>query len=627
MRFIQLHPNLIDLPGLWRSFRYAVYELGLLGVVVAAFLVTYIHRFHAPLTALEPHVSFVATLWSVCVGLRFLICGTLNQRAARWFNACIVTASLIAFGACEIGFVIGLAFWGRIPTWPLIETYIPRSSDLLDALELSPALVHTSFAGVVSFLVLRLSRPSAFVHWIMPAARQVPRTWLILLSLSASLVVSVRLYEFTADPPTGSGEPFSMMLFPGQHSDTGQTPLTKSSGLDAAEVDARADYVMSSAARRKNVILIVGDALRADRMSAYGYSRKTTPYIDSLVVSGRAGMGRMASVCSESSCGLMAIAQSRYAHQFPSRPITLYEVLQRHGYAVRMILGGDHTNFYGLRASFGKVDGYFDGSMAEGYYPNDDRLVLDRVANLPVWDGKPVMMQLHLMSSHPLGKRYADFDCFVPSKKYLQFGRGVVTPSEESIESAGNYYDNGVLQFDSMVRGILEKLTLKGYLEDAIVLITADHGEMLGEHGRFSHGAAVYQPALRVPFVVIGFGNDGFARQDPSRLSSQVDIAPSVLRELNMPIPRTWSGRALQDDENRDYVFFQQQNEVGLFDVRGRNSLWKYWLNLADNKEYAFDLSADEREAENLIDAVAPVERSRWRLAVMGMGASVSFHD
>ena len=62
----------------------------------------------------------------------------------------------------------------------------------------------------------------------------------------------------------------------------------------------------------------------------------------------------------------------------------MQQVLKLHGYRIHMILGGDHTNFYGLKELYGNVDTYFDGSQAPEYFKNDDRLVVDRTKALPI---------------------------------------------------------------------------------------------------------------------------------------------------------------------------------------------------------------------------------------------------
>lgn len=600
-------------------------DLGLVVAVVATFLLVYVFRFGQSAVAVMPHIALVATLWGACLTLRLVICRAVqSDRLARWINASIVGTSLLVLGICEMAFVVGLSSWGRVPTWPLVRTYAAHPVELLSALELSPVVFASMLAAFASLLLVAFSRPASPSQWVIAFASRVPGRWLLILFVTGSLVVSVRLYSFVVSPPVETREPFSLMLFPEQGARPGQTRSTYAHSLDVAESSARAAYVPAAPSRPRNVVLIVGDALRADHMSVNGYSRRTTPYIDSLVSSGRArSAGSMVSVCAESSCGLMAIAQSRYAHRFPEKPITLYEVLRLHGYSVRLIFSGDHTNFYGLRDSFGTVDEYVDGSMAAGYYANDDRLVIDRLSALPPWDGRPVMMQLHLMSSHVLGRRMDAFERFRPFVNYARFGKNS-SKNPESIRQANNFYDNGVLQFDAMVRATIEALSVKGYLQDAIVVITADHGEMLGEHGAFSHSAHVYQEALKIPFIVVDFGGNGIGHWHMSGLLSQVDIAPTILHELDVPIPSTWDGHALQRERQRRYVYFQQGAQVGLFDVGAIDQVWKYWLNLSSGEQFAFNLSHANSEGRNEIADASDAARSRWRLAVIGAGASVA---
>src|SRR5690606_8624800 len=111
---------------------------------------------------------------------------------------------------------------------------------------------------------------------------------------------------------------------------------------------------------------------------------------------------------------------------------------------------------------------------------------------------------------------------------------------------ATNYYDNGVVQFDRVVSQLLEHLQHKGYLDNALVVITGDHGELLGEHGQFSHAKTVYDAVLRVPFVLIRYGYEADQQLRSDMVSSQVDIAPTILSELRMPLPSTWVGTPIQ---------------------------------------------------------------------------------
>jgi len=356
------------------------------------------------------------------------------------------------------------------------------------------------------------------------------------------------------------------------------------------------------------VILIVVDALRPGHTEPYGYHRPTTPHLSKRVA--QAGMVRINHVygsCSESTCGLASLASSRYLHNYPPNPLSLPEVLQLHGYAIHMILGGDHTNHYNLRNVYGKVNNYFDGSMAKGFYMNDDSFVLNKTRALPRWGGNPIMLQYHLMSNHVLGKRLPAYTLFKPAASYAGKTRG--GPDVRYT----NFYDNGVLQTDAIIHAILTDLEAKHYLDHSIVVITADHGESLGEKGVRAHGNSINEEALRIPLFISGMGELAVA---PGQPVGQVDIAPSILHELKLPIPPNWDGLPLQSGARRrpgdGFLHFSMREHIGLLDTRTPGPL-KYRRNAQDNMEAVYDLVSDPSEQHNVIESLAQPRRLEWR--------------
>jgi hypothetical protein len=265
-----------------------------------------------------------------------------------------------------------------------------------------------------------------------------------------------------------------------------------------------------------------------------------------------------------------------------------------------MILGGDHTNFNGLKELYGAVDSYFDGSQAHGYFNNDDQLVVDRAKSLAPWDGRPVIIQFHLMSAHLLGKRHDASIRFIPSGSYAP----PRYRSAELVERAINFYDNGVIQADSIIHELLTTLQAKGYLENSLVVITGDHGELLGEHGFFGHAGSVREEALRIPLIFVSYGYVPVEFPNNRGPASQVDIAPTILVELGMARPATWAGTPLQTTEIRDYSYFEQGNNVGLINYRDRLNIWKYWIDKQSKEQHAFNLSIDPQERVNAIDSL-----------------------
>lgn len=593
--------------------------------IAAAFLVVYVVHHAAPVQAVSPHLALFATLWCgmLCVRLAVWRWAS-SEDLARWINAGLTTAALLTVVGYYSLVLIGLNSWGRVISWRLIEAYSTQLDDLLRALGV-PAM--PAFAGVIALtvvLTMVIAGAPTRADWLAPAARAMsPHLAFVCVFIGLS-AVSVRLYAFAADPPARDGEPVSLTMFPEQAMRAGQSHrIGGAPALEAAEAEVWRTYAAGPQAVRRNVVLIVGDALRPDHMGVNGYRRQTTPFLDTMARAGQLSKPeRMLAVCAESLCGLLAISRSKYVHQFAERAFTLQEALKRHGYAIHMILGGDHTNFYGLRQAYGEVDSYFDGASARGYYVNDDALVLDRVAALPEWDGRPVMFQFHLMSAHGLGARHESAARYQPEANYYTRSGRPVARSGAVDPGASNFYDNGVRQFDRVVSELLAQLERKGYLQNAVVAIAGDHGELLGEHGRFGHARTLFEPVLRVPFILLHFGYRPDRPIPSGAVSSQVDIAPTLLTELRMPIPSTWAGRPLQSNGMRDFLYFQQGAEVGLLDLRDRGRIWKYWMDFRTGRELAFDVTSRVDETQDRLDTIAAELRQDWRRQVMAGGAA-----
>ena len=291
--------------------------------------------------------------------------------------------------------------------------------------------------------------------------------------------------------------------------------------------------------------------------------------------------------------------------------MTLHEVLKKHGYRVHLVFGGDHINFYGIDKIYGPVDSYFDGASQRGRYVNDDRLVIDRLAGFPRWDSKPTMFQFHLMSAHALGERFADTPEFGPGVSYAGVRRGA--SAEETQLLATNHYDRGVLQADAVISKLLYQLHERGYLDDAVVVITGDHGESLGERGRYSHAHSVWEESLRVPLIVLTFGKARRGSLTARRLISQVDVAPSVLHMLGLPQPTTWRGVPIQVEKARRYIHFQQGQAIGLVDTTSAGGLLKHWVDAHSGEQHTFNLSIDPGEKVDVTDKVPAVLRQQWR--------------
>jgi glucan phosphoethanolaminetransferase (alkaline phosphatase superfamily) len=586
----------------------------------AVFLALYVGRELAPVESVAPHLRIVAVALVALWMVRLATAASLGARAARIVGAALGALFLAAVLAYYTLVLIGLQAWGRVVSLELLVAYGSQLSKFAEALGIALAPAAAVLAGALALLAAATWLYLGRFDWAPLAARAIRAPLVALIVVAGTAACGLEFYRFLAGPPTAEYEPLSLTLNPllaARDVNGHAVDRLAAARRDAVQDAARRAYRPAAGAQRRNVILIVVDALRADHMGIYGYGRDTTPHLQTLQRAGKLRLAPSArAVCASSMCGLLAIATSQFVHQFSDRPITLQEVLRRHGYKVHMLLAGDHTLFYGLKQAYGEVDSYFDAQAAgQMRYMNDDRVVLDRLAGFEPWDGRPVMMQFHLMSAHSLGARDPKSVRYTPARNYaLMHEAG---DDVEASTSAVNFYDNGVLQADAMIGALLEMLARKGYLHDAVVAITADHGEALGEHGLFQHANSAHEEVLRVPLVLLSYGYVPAARIDGERLASQVDIAPTLLAELGLPVPATWQGRALQQAAAAPFVEFQERWEIGLFDLRDPHKLWKYWFDMRSGAEYAFDIAADPHERFNLIGRVPTPLAADWRSRVL----------
>jgi tetratricopeptide (TPR) repeat protein len=103
-------------------------------------------------------------------------------------------------------------------------------------------------------------------------------------------------------------------------------------------------------------------------------------------------------------------------------------------------------------------------------------------------------------------------------------------------------YDAEIASADAQLGRLLDTLQLQGRLADTLVVVTGDHGEMLGEHGEATHGFFIYDAVTHIPVIVSGPGVPSREVADQVRI---VDLMPTSLDLLGVPIPSTVQGTSL----------------------------------------------------------------------------------
>jgi arylsulfatase A-like enzyme len=308
------------------------------------------------------------------------------------------------------------------------------------------------------------------------------------------------------------------------------------------------------------VVLIVVDTLRADRLGAWGYTeRPTSPHLDAWLSRARVyEHGFSTSPWTLPSMASLYTGRWTVNHgagrleQHPDAPTatplrpelpTLAERFQAAGYATGAIV----TNTF-LAPVFGVARGFSDYDF-EAAGVTRSRRADEVVRRAFVWidlhADRPFLLFVHFFDPHmaydappPFRGRFSKGLGKTLSEPVVDVGRlraeaGSLPDADRRLVAAA--YDEEVAFVDSQLGVLLDGLEQRGVLRNALVVLTADHGEELFDHGGFEHGHALWQEILHVPLAIWGPGVR--AGRETSAVSL-VDITPTLLDAAGLaPLP------------------------------------------------------------------------------------------
>jgi len=194
----------------------------------------------------------------------------------------------------------------------------------------------------------------------------------------------------------------------------------------------------------------------------------------------------------------------------------------------------------------------------------------------------------------------------------LLFKRGKNKPEEMSKSDLGDLfdlYDAEIRYIDHEIKSFLDELSEMGILDDTFVIITADHGEEFGEHGNFGHGdfgeqyGKLYDELIHVPLIIYNSPYKNVKVDEPVGL---VDVAPTILDLLGIPVPKSFQGRSLVPlirGEGKSSGAISECLQKGRMVISYRTKEWKYIFNEADNQRELYNIENDPKEMKNLYES------------------------
>ena len=186
-----------------------------------------------------------------------------------------------------------------------------------------------------------------------------------------------------------------------------------------------------------------------------------------------------------------------------------------------------------------------------------------------------------------------------------------LTPTAEQLRRLRAYYLANVTMIDEAIGRLLETLASQGYLDEALIVFTSDHGDTLGEHG-LAQKWSMYDSVTRVPAIVWAPGEVAQGRREAG-LCQMFDLGPTLLEWAGAPLPAAYQAQsllpALRQDESwtpRKTVFAEQAGDVALTGASlvtmVRDERCKAVHILGSDEGQLFDLQADPAELRNLWD-------------------------
>jgi len=413
--------------------------------------------------------------------------------------------------------------------------------------------------------------------------------------------------------------------------------MTRPGLLSLGTLIALAAVALASACHREqdtravNILLVTVDTLRDDHCSVSGYMRQTTPTLEGLA---REGTRMELAYAPTATTGpthaslftsLYPIAHGVVKNGLPlvEEHDTLAEILSASGYRTAAVVSS-----FVLDARFGYGQGFedyaddfdpasatmrrshFQGFTVDGAFDQPANRTTETATRLLKrlgQGGRPFLLFVHYFDPHAP---------YVPPEPFASRYAAESSP-DARLAAMVSAYDGEIAFTDREVGKLLEFLKTSELDRDTLVVVTADHGEGLMQHGHMYHGVQIYEEAVRVPllFRLPGRIEAGRSLAGPVEL---VDVMPTVLELVGVEPPKGQQGRSLAaaleagaslDPERA--VFLHRRHyapeQIGNIPVAGekfaiRAGPWKYIEGEAEGTRELFNLQDDPGELVNLYE-------------------------
>ncbi|MBN1270795.1 MAG: sulfatase, partial [Candidatus Aminicenantes bacterium] len=365
---------------------------------------------------------------------------------------------------------------------------------------------------------------------------------------------------------------------------------------------------------KPNVVFILVDALRPDRLGCYGGPEKNSLHIDNLARKGILFENAVSqAVWTKPSVTSIFISRYLRSHQvnkyeesfqvggadnvLPDDAVTLAEVLKKNGYATSAVVG----NLF-IKKGFGLDQGFDDYICLEAL--EDDSLITAAAVQMVNKNrGKPFFLYLHYMAPH---SPYTPPKSFLENVRQEKKGNIDFRDKHQDFFESQNLTENDLKElrarYDSEIRYVDEEIgKFLSFLEEnklkgkSLIVLMADHGEALGERGAFGH-SHLLNTVVRVPLIFYG-PRIKKSRSIPN-IVELIDVSPTVLSYLNLEVPPSFQGINILETQ-KTFGFSEKWSE-GKYHRTKIRSLTHSFIIHDDGSLELYDLQTDPFERNPL---------------------------
>jgi arylsulfatase A-like enzyme len=383
-----------------------------------------------------------------------------------------------------------------------------------------------------------------------------------------------------------------------------------------------------------NVLMIIIDALRADHLGCYGYSRNTSPTIDRLGSEGAIFLNAIAQWPS-SSPSHASIFTSTYPHTHQCFPngakldtnlVTIAELLENYGYSTAAFIANPLIS---KEANFNQGFNSFYSQNSFDFKNMSPKFIFHSIGVVRIFDkllkrNEITMSCLDWLERNHKEKFFLVLQYLEPHRPYVlhpgfSFQEGEdakiyndAKQGDKEIENKEvrrkiSLYDGEIAYTDYQIKKIMDKLEQLEILDNTLIVITADHGENLYDHQPYFHHSDLYESSIKVPLIFYCK-----RRIKPIKITGvveSIDVVPTIMELLNSPAIKQFGGKSLYhylsgSGSNGTLVGFSEEISRTSRKIGIRTEEWKLIINFDKNRdqEKLYNIKKDPQERKIIRD-------------------------